>query len=378
MRLLYYCPASIGGIADYAHEQAKALGNLGVEVTLLCPPDYPHEALGYSQRRDLMNRPAKSNSRWQNRFLLFRCILANAAILDRQIVGEGFDRVLFATYTEYLAPLWAWRLRRHSRSGVAFGAILHDPVRDYQVGPRWWHRWSIAQGYSFLREAFVHHGIELNTGRRFTGLRITVIPHGPLSFPDPDQSREEFRKVHKIPSGVPLFLCFGHLRDAKNLNLVLEAMKTVPDAWLLVAGSEASPGQRQSGEYQMMADRLAVADRCGWFLRYLNPVDAANCFAASDFVLLTYSSSFRSASGVLNVAAWFRKPVIASCGESNLGRAVDDYLLGERTVPDNAAAISGAMLRFLADPPRPNWTRYLEEHSWRRNAELIKTSLIDL
>ena len=38
MRLLYYSPASYGGLADYAHEQANAIASLGVEVTLLCTP----------------------------------------------------------------------------------------------------------------------------------------------------------------------------------------------------------------------------------------------------------------------------------------------------------------------------------------------------
>lgn len=41
MKLLYYSPDSYGGIADYAHEQANALLELGVDVTLLCNPKYP-------------------------------------------------------------------------------------------------------------------------------------------------------------------------------------------------------------------------------------------------------------------------------------------------------------------------------------------------
>lgn len=40
MRLLYYSPNSYGGLADYAHEQANALVDLGVNVTFLCTPEY--------------------------------------------------------------------------------------------------------------------------------------------------------------------------------------------------------------------------------------------------------------------------------------------------------------------------------------------------
>ena len=46
-----------------------------------------------------------------------------------------FRRVLLATYLEYLALLWAPSLRRLMRRGVVFGAVVHDPVRDYIVGP---------------------------------------------------------------------------------------------------------------------------------------------------------------------------------------------------------------------------------------------------
>jgi hypothetical protein len=39
-KLLYYSPASYGGIADYAHEQANALVKQGWNVTLLSTANY--------------------------------------------------------------------------------------------------------------------------------------------------------------------------------------------------------------------------------------------------------------------------------------------------------------------------------------------------
>ena len=44
----------------------------------------------------------------------------------------------------------------------------------------------------------------------------------------------------------------------------------------------------------------------------------ADLFKACDFVLLTYSSDFQSASGVLNTAIAYRRPCLASSGKSNL------------------------------------------------------------
>ena len=127
---------------------------------------------------------------------------------------------------EYFAPLWAPRFQSLASGGVTFGAMVHDPVRQTVIGPRWWHQWSIASNYSFLREAFVHDPIELDTVRPVAGLRTTVVPHGPYQFPPLALSRDVMREQLRIPRDGLLMLSFGHIRDAKNLDLVLRVMRT--------------------------------------------------------------------------------------------------------------------------------------------------------
>src|SRR5262249_43039811 len=149
-----------------------------------------------------------------------------------------------AYYFEYLAPIWSRRLRQLARQGVVFGAVVHDPVRDVVVGPAWWHRWSVACGYSFMREAYVHGPIELDTVKPMPQLRTTVIPHGPYCFPPATHTREDVRAKFGIPPGAFLLLAFGHVRDTKNLNLVIRAMAENPGCYLMVAGQELSASQK--------------------------------------------------------------------------------------------------------------------------------------
>ena len=375
-RLLYFCTLSLGGIADYAHEQAKALSDQGLDVTLLCPTDFLHVSSEYHQCRELYSNSSGKTSRSGSRVSLARRILHNAASLDRLISKGGFEAVLFATYSEYLAPLWAWRFRRHAIRNVVFGAVVHDPVRDYQVGPKWWHRWSIAEGFSFLREAFVHDEIALDTVRPMPRLRTTVIPHGPLSLPAPSTTRHQFRKDIGIPDDARLFLSFGHIRDGKNLNLVIEAMREVPDAWLLVAGNEATPGQRQSAEYVTMAKSAGVADRCRWIVRYLSPVEASDCFQACDFVLMTYSDKFRSASGVLNIAVKYQKPLLVTSGEGNLATSVVEYHLGKYLRDSDPSTLAAGMRELDSQEPGRRWLAYENENSWAINAQIILQNLV--
>lgn len=373
--LILFCPSSFGGIPDYAHHQAKALGRIGLSVLMLCPRDYPHRAEHYLQEKCLPGGGTRPSIKLVRVVKLVAEMLSGYRVLAKRVRQTGVKCVLFATYREYLAPLWAWRLRRLSRRGVQLAAVVHDPVRDFVLGPRWWHRWSISQGYSFLSHAFVHEAIELDTGWPKQCVRTAVIPHGPYPFPQPTETSETVRQRLKIPAEVPLFLSFGHIRNGKNLSLVLQALQRVPQAWLLVVGGEAGTGHTKSAKYQAMAETLGVADRCRWAIGFASADATANYFAAADVVLLTYTKSFRSASGVMNVACEYRRPILASAGEGNLGSSVQRYNLGIRVQPDSAPEIARGMQALINNPPEPKWACYESENSWARNAELVARAM---
>jgi glycosyltransferase involved in cell wall biosynthesis len=378
MRLLYYSPASYGGIADYAHEQANALAALGVDVTFLCTPNYP---TGRGENYKIVPilqdiNPHQPISNKTLKAIHFTGItLTNFYKLASFIEEKGFLHVLLSSYVEYLAPLWSGRLRKLVKQGVVFGAVVHDPVRDFIVGPGWWHRWSIACGYSFLREAFVHEAVELDTVRPMPQLHTTVIPYGTHHFPRATLSRKETRRSLNLPLDAKVMLAFGHIRDTKNLDLVIRAMTNFAEVYLIVAGKEQSSGQRPAIFYQELATKLKIADRCRWQIRFIPDTEIANFFEAADIILLTYSKKFHSASSVLNTAAAYRKPSIASAGEGSLRSVVQKYKLGIWVEPDDIHSIINGIKKWLKEPINSNWERYLLENSWRLNAKKLIQSL---
>lgn len=373
--LLVFCTATHGGLADYAHAQAEALAARGHQVLLLAPAAFPGQSRLYQRGVLPTSRCSAGSPRWRQQMATAATILRQQDQLHRVIQSTGTRQVLFTSYSEYLAPLWAWRLRRWRRSGVRFAAVVHDPVRNFVVGPRWWHRLSIAQGYSFLDVALLHAPIQLDTGAPQPQLRCQLIPHGPFRYPAPLSSAAELRERLAIPPGAVLMLCFGHIRNNKNIQLVLEAMVQVPQVWLLMAGPEATAGQRPAAHYQRLAEQLGVAHRCRWLIGYQSPEQVADCFTAADAVLLTYSGQFRSASGVMHLAAHYRKPVIASAGASALLDAVGNFSLGVVVPPDDPAALVRGLRCFLSDPPMSDWQGYEQANSWERNAQLVAQAL---
>lgn len=383
MKLLYYSPASYGGIADYAHEQANALVEAGAEVYLLTTPNYPvdrgerYTILPILQ--ELSSEPIKGVPtiiRKSFKGIHYGNVTcSNVKTLVRTITQQSLKHVLLGSYSEYLAPLWANSLNRLAQQGITFGAIVHDPVRDFVVGPMWWHRWSIAKGYSFLREAFVHDAIDLDTVRPMHQLRTTVIPHGPYQFPEPSLSREEMRSRLNLPAEAKVMLAFGHLRPNKNLDLVIRAMAEVPEVYLVVAGKETSSSQPLVPGYQALAEEMGVGNRIRWQVGFIPDKEVAHFFIASDLILLTYSRSFRSASGVLNTAVQYGKPCLASGGEGCLASAIQDYNLGIWIVPDSSDEIIAGLKQWLTQHLGSCWDAYLQHHSWTRNADLTLKAL---
>jgi glycosyltransferase involved in cell wall biosynthesis len=92
-------------------------------------------------------------------------------------------------------------------------------------------------------------------------------------------------------------------------------------------------------------------------------------------VVLTYSKAFRSASGVLNAAAHYRKPCLASAGESVLQAVVKQYDLGVWVAPDSTEAIVNGLQEWLVHPPQAQWDQYYEDNSWTQSATIVMNTL---
>ena len=210
-----------GGILESAIRQAAAIAREGVEVHFLCKPSFPVERLAAGikvcefdksrgprdQRRGLAGKifrvwqmiadlrsEAKQVAQLSEK-LLKDSSTRNSLPVNRHNLGEAEGAVLFACYKEYFAPFWVGPLRRLARRGVVIGTIAHDPVRDFVVGPLWWHRWSVRLGYSFVRHVFVHDDTPVDFGgKRPEGIEVHEIPHGPYEVAEPKIGRLEMRR----------------------------------------------------------------------------------------------------------------------------------------------------------------------------------------
>lgn len=373
MKLVIYSELSRGGIADYAHDQAAALQARGFDVDFICAPDFlegrqpTYRALPIL--RDLRSKGAPANP-IARKLDLAGGILNNWRVLLDHVQKTGARHVL-THFSEYLAPIWAPWAKAEARRGVKFYSVLHDPVRDYVLGPKWWHDWSVRAACEVLTGGFVHAG---SLAPLPGGAWVKQIPYGLHPYPAPSRPRAKVREELDLPADARVLIAFGYIRDNKNLDLVIDAMAGT-DLYLVVAGTEQAGGNRPMSFYQERAQAAGVAGRCRWVNRFLSNEEVADLIGACDLSVLTYSRSFVSASAAMSVTVSSHTPAIFSSGSEAMRQQVEEYGIGVWVEPDSTEAIREGLERWRSAQPKPAWDRYQADNSWTRNAQLIKAAI---
>lgn len=357
-----------GGISDYSHHQANALADLGVDVALVCTPKFLEQrSARYSAVPILSDIDTRSSSRVLRRLVRANDLVSGTGKFCRFLQSKQPHHVL-THFSEYLAPLWVPSLNRLRRRGFQFHTVLHDPVRDFQVGPAVVHRASVRMAMELNTTIFVHGD---DRGDAPRSIPVLHVPHGIFAAAEPTESRDAVRRKLGVPADSLLLIAFGYIRDNKNLDLVLRAVADTAKAFLVVAGTDILGGNRTAPFYQELAKTLGCEDRVVFLNRFIPNDEAANLLVASDVLMLTYSASFVSSSGVLGLGAAYRLPCIISSGSQSTRETVERYGIGVWVGPDSVDAIREGLRRMATARPLADWDGYHRDNSWARNAEII-------
>jgi glycosyltransferase involved in cell wall biosynthesis len=142
-------------------------------------------------------------------------------------------------------------------------------------------------------------------------------------------------------------LFFGLLRDYKGLDVLVAALPTiaerVTDARLVVAGDPLDPVE----SLRSLAERLGVAGRIDWRLRFIRDEEIPGLMEEATAVVLPYRRA--DGSGVLATALGHGRPaIVADVG--SLGELVGEFGAGRVVPPGDPAALAVACAELLADP----------------------------
>lgn len=376
--MLLFQPSDDGGISEYMHAQANELARRGLRVVMLASPRFlaAHPDRSYEGRGRLVTVPPSLRGRLVRRVAFALCVVLNPYVLASHVAGLRPRFVLLDAMSELLAPFWAWPHLLLARLRVTrYVATLHDPVRERRHGPAWWHRLSLRAAQAPLSIGLVHDLRAAAKAGTPAHMLLVEVPHGVFAHA-PARRSTDIRALLGIDRAATVALSFGYVADRKNLGLAIEALARVPDLHLIVAGRRGSNQDRPINAYKAQAKTLGVADRCHFVDRFIGKDELDGFFRAADFLLLAYTASFVSQSGVLHVAANWNLPVLAAGGAGPMLDAVRRFGLGEVVEPDSVDALARGIERMISrdrgrDADDEGWRQFRENASWRRNVDLL-------
>jgi glycosyltransferase involved in cell wall biosynthesis len=192
---------------------------------------------------------------------------------------------------------------------------------------------------------------------------VSVIPHPPFSVLNrtPDSAPDLWRNRIDAHADAKIVLFFGNVRAYKGVRDLIDAFPRVTastNAMLVVAGTFFE----SIDNYRARIEELGLGDSVRLFDGYVPNEEVAPLFELSDLVVLPYRSA--SQSGVIPLAATFRKPVVATTAGG-----LRDALAGAGTVvpTEDPEALGAAIVQALREPPPPPppvgqelWSRWCE------------------
>lgn len=325
-----------GGIARTTTFLARELANQGSLARFLTPwRQYP--AWLYPGARDMDPDACQRLPEARQCFSVMEPWSWKAAV---QAGRESAADVLVLPYWTWVWAPCAVTLMRTLRLPVL--AIVHNPAdHDASQMARWAAGRVLGRASAYLCHA---RSVAEQVRARFGDRPIAVHPLPPDDPPVADraQARARFGLTDEILAVV----CFGLIRPYKGVDVLLEAVASLPAGsplMLLLAGEPWGAGA------EVLRARLSRADLAGRVharLEWIPEQEAAQWFAAADAAVLPYRSATGSAVAAQALGAGL--PVVGT-RVGGIAEVVEDGVSGLLVPPGDATALAGALQR-LGEP----------------------------
>lgn len=276
----------------------------------------------------------------------------------REIIKNGYDFDVIDAH--YFYP--------DGVAAVKVGQILKKPVVITARGtdlnlipqypkPRQMIKWAADHASAIITVCQALKDVLLEMG--IPDKKVRVLRNGvDLNMFYPASNRDILRKKLKIEGRT--ILSVGHLIKRKGHGLIIEALKTLPDVKLLIAGDG-----EDMGRLKQLAQSNGVRDRVT-FLGAVEHEKMKDYYAAADALVL--ASSREGWANVLLESMACGTPVVATniWGTPEVVAVPEAGLLTERS----ALGISNSIKKLFDSYPSRNSTRrYAENFSWDQTTE---------
>ncbi|WP_410508129.1 glycosyltransferase family 4 protein [Methanosarcina hadiensis] len=359
----------IKGISPYCYELMMALSKyiyvefIGFEKMY---PDFLYPG-GKSKEEGIMPDFSKINNVSIRNFLVYynplTWIWAGLSIKNKVVHVQWWSHVLAPIYFVILSIC---KIRRKKIIITVHNVTPHEKNGFNQF---------LNRSILFFGDHFIVHSLknvkQLSETYYVPKEKTSLVPIGSsISYNTQIVSQKEAREKLKLPLEKKIILFFGHIREYKGLDILLEAFATVTnemnDVLLLIAGTPWEKWEK----YEEIIQKYNLNENIKLFLQFIPSDDVKYFYHASDVVVLPYKD-FTSQSAVGSVTLSFGKPLIVS----NVG-GLSDFVKDKNFAvePNNSNLLAAKIIAVLADDSLIDKlsrdSRDLsEEYSWDRISE---------
>ena len=367
MRVVIYNTNSFGGNYNYSIELARAYrSRKDVENCVVLSP--PSRNTTEPQNTGSFLLPDESpylNGFIRKLYFLIRSFV-NPFRLYRFLKNYPDAILLFNDYDQVSAPVWVPFFKTLKKRHI-LSVILHDPDRDRYFPNKKLSVWTMTKFMTIIDVAFYHELLPDKSYFNKVGTKVKV-PHGIYIYPDTDL---QFLATIKANSrGKYVISILGNVRTEKNYELAINALQSLPDVMLLVAGAAAN-SRISIQKYQDQISESGVSQQVLWVDKFLSDAELQAAINASDMLLMCYKPGFTSQSGILNLIAPYHKNIIVGDSPSALQKTVEDFSLGQ-IIPLTTQALVNAVndTRENSRQYHAGWERYIKYASWESHADI--------
>ncbi|MCQ2974542.1 MAG: glycosyltransferase [Bacteroidales bacterium] len=368
MNVLIYSNSSIGGCYEYAKQIANAF-SINDQVNncyALFPKDCGKECQ-HSVDILMKDKLFKGFFKlWGKLYFILRSIV-NPIRAFKFALKNNIDFFIFNDFDQVSAFFWTHKFKsRNFKTAI----ILHDPDRTAYFKIKSLSECSMQKIMNIVDFAFYHEQLPNLSYYKNVDNRIIFnkIPHGIYPADNIDNEFSNFLKQIKNTSKIVSIT--GNIRAEKNYKIAIEAISKLENYTLLIAGNIVSNSENID-DYKNFAKQKGVENKVVFINKYLSNAELSSIFSESDIILLYYSKSFKSQSGILNSLSPFKPNLIVSNIESGMTFTVKKFQLGIIAEPDNTQSLIDAIKNFPQNNPfKDNWNKFAEYSSWKRNVDI--------
>lgn len=274
---------------------------------------------------------------------------------------KAFEPDLFITkfWMPFFAPSLGWVASALKENTINISILDNVLPHEKRMGDRALTKYFLNQNHGFIvmSETVKNDLLTLNPKADFEFHNHPLYNHfGNI------MDKAEAREKLGIPKEKKVLLFFGFIRSYKGLDILLEAIRKMPEDYYLVIAGETYGSFDEYSEY---IKKYKMEDRVSINTRYISDTEVSCFFSAADVCVLPYKSATQS--GIIGITYHFELPVIAT-DVGGLKEMIEPWDTGIMVAKPEPDLLRHAILDYfqadLSERFKTGIRKYKEAASW--------------